>query len=109
MEGIRMEEAENAIWEEIETIRTEKVDARELRKNIHKMESAISFSRLSSLNNAMNLAYFEMIGNVKEMNAEIKHYKAVRQEDILSVASQSFTKEKSNTLYYFSQNQEKLS
>lgn len=109
MEGIRMEDAENAIWEEIETIRTEKVDARELRKNIHKMESAISFSRLSSLNNAMNLAYFEMIGNVKEMNAEIKHYKAVRQEDILRVASQSFTKEKSNTLYYFSQNQEKLS
>lgn len=105
MKGVKMEDAEKAIWEEIEVIRTELVEARELRKNIHKMESAISFSRLSSLNNAMNLAYFEMIGNASEINKEIKRYKAVRQEDIRRVAAESFIRPKSNTLYYLSDNQ----
>ncbi len=100
MEGVRMEDAEAAVWQELSEIASQLADSRELRKNIHKMESAISFSRLSSLTNAMNLAYFELISHASEINADTKKYKAVRLEDIQRIADETFKPEKSSTLYY---------
>lgn len=100
MEGVKMQDAEEAIWNELELITKELPSPRELQKNKNKIASALHFSRLSSLNNAMNLAYFELLGNVNEINQELKQYQKVKPADLTRIAKKTLRREKSNTLYY---------
>lgn len=100
MRGISMETAEAAIWHELELISRELPSLREVQKNKNKIASAIHFSRLSSLNNVMNLAYFELLGNAANINHELKLYQQVKPSDLSRVAQEMFKREKSSTLYY---------
>jgi zinc protease len=104
MKNVKMEDAEHAIWEELNLIANQLPSSRELQKNRNKIASAIHFSRLSSLNNAMNLAYFELIEQAEEINKEIEQYQKVKPEDLSRIAKKTFVQEKSNTLYYYSVN-----
>lgn len=98
--GISMEVAEVAIWEELDRISTELVPDAELTKVKNKMESTMVFSEMSLLDKAMNLAYFELLGDANELNLETQKYLDVNSEEIRSQAKQIFRKENSSTLYY---------
>ena len=98
--GISMEVAEAAIWEELDRISTELVPDAELTKVKNKMESTMVFSEMSLLDKAMNLAYFELLGDANELNLETQKYLDVNSEKIRSQAKQIFRKENSSTLYY---------
>ncbi len=98
--GISMEVAEAAIWEELDRISTELVPDAELTKVKNKMESTMVFSEMSLLDKAMNLAYFELLGDANELNLETQKYLDVNSEEIRSQAKQIFRKENSSTLYY---------
>ncbi len=98
--GIEPEQAEAAIWEEITKLKTELVPADELTKVKNKMESTMVFSEMNLLDTAMNLAFFELLGDGSEINYETGKYLAVTAEDIRVQAQQIFRKENSSTLYY---------
>ncbi|MDP2413555.1 pitrilysin family protein [Daejeonella sp.] len=98
--GISMEVAEAAIWKELERISTELVTEAELTKVKNKMESTMVFSEMSLLDKAMNLAYFELLGDAEQLNSETQKYLDVSAEEIRSQAAQIFRKENSSTLYY---------
>jgi predicted Zn-dependent peptidase len=98
--GISMEVAEAAIWEELDRISTELVPEAELTKVKNKMESTMVFSEMSLLDKAMNLAYFELLGDANELNSETQKYLDVNSEEIRSQAKHIFRKENSSTLYY---------
>ncbi len=98
--GISMEVAEAAIWKELERISTELVPEAELTKVKNKMESTMVFSEMSLLDKAMNLAYFELLGDANGLNSEIQKYLDVSAEEIRAQAAQIFRKENSSTLYY---------
>ena len=98
--GISMDVAEAAIWEELDRISTELVPDAELTKVKNKMESTMVFSEMSLLDKAMNLAYFELLGDANELNLETQKYLDVNSEEIRSQAKQIFRKENSSTLYY---------
>lgn len=98
--GVSMEQAEAAIWEELNRISTELVPEDELTKVKNKMESTMVFSEMSLLDKAMNLAYFELLGDANELNVETQKYLNVSAEDIRNQAKQIFRKENSSTLYY---------
>ncbi|SDL66773.1 Predicted Zn-dependent peptidase [Daejeonella rubra] len=98
--GVSMELAEAAIWEELDRISTELVPDAELTKVKNKMESTMVFSEMSLLDKAMNLAYFELLGDANELNSETQKYLDVSSEEIRSQAKHIFRKENSSTLYY---------
>jgi zinc protease len=98
--GVSMELAEAAIWEELNRISTELVPEDELTKVKNKMESTMVFSEMSLLDKAMNLAYFELLGDAEQLNVETQKYLDVSAEDIRNQAKHIFRKENSSTLYY---------
>ncbi len=98
--GVSMDVAESAIWTELERMKNETVPDQELTKVKNKMESTMVFSEMSLLDKAMNLAYFELLGDAGKLNAETSKYLAVSGEEIQVQARHIFRKENSSTLYY---------
>jgi len=103
-EGVSMDDANKAIEEVVNEIAKEKISDDELTKVKNKIEALMTFSDTNILNRAMNLAYFEMLGNPDEVNKEIDKYKAVTADKLQQVASKVFRKENCNTIRYFSNN-----
>jgi len=104
VKGIRMEDAEKAVEEELEKMRTEKVTTTELQKVKNKVESLIAFEDMSLTNRANSLAFYELLGDAGQMNHELEKYNVVTAEDILHESRIIFRPENSNTLYYYSKN-----
>ncbi len=102
MPGIRMEQAEQAIYSELEKLTNGFVFDYELQKVTNKIESTIIFSETNVLNKAMNLAKFAHLGDVSYIQKEIENYTKVSSKDIQRVASQLFKESNDSTLYYYS-------
>lgn len=99
-EGIVMEDAEAAVWEELYKIAAEEVTETELTKVKNKSESIMVFAEMSLLDKAMNLAYYELLGDAADLNTEIDKYLAVTAPKIQHAAKQTFVREQCSTLYY---------
>ncbi len=100
---ISMEEAEAAIWLELNRMKNEVVPADELTKVKNKSESTMVFSEMALLDKAMNLAYFELLGDADLLNQEIGKYLAVDAGQIQEQANKLFRKDNSTTLVYLAQ------
>jgi len=104
VKGLKIEDAENAVEEQLDKIKNELVSEEELQKVKNKTESMIAFEDMSVMNRANSLAYYELLGDASWMNFELEKYGSVTTEDILEESRRIFRKENSNTLYYLSQN-----
>ncbi len=100
VKGISLEEAEKAIWEELEIIKNEEVSPDELEKVKNKYESEQIFNNMNYLNVATNLAMFELLGDAEDINKEVEKYRSVDSNHILSVAKKAFTSINCSILYY---------
>ena len=98
--GVTLEAAEKAIWTELDRLKKELVAQDELIKVKNKVESTMVFSEMSLLDKAMNLAFFELLGDANLINTEIEKYLRVSPEDVKQEAQRIFRKENSSTLYY---------
>ncbi len=98
--GVTFEQAEAAIWDELNKIASEKVSDYELQKVKNKVESTLVFSEINYLNKAMNLATHELLGDAEDINKEVEKYQQVTPESVLRVASDLFQKSNCSTIYY---------
>lgn len=98
--GVTMEEAEAALWEELERLVNEPISQAELEKIVNKSESSLVFSEVSVLNKAINLAFFELVGDATLINREVQLYENVTVDDMHRVAKALFLKENCSKLYY---------
>lgn len=98
--GVEMETAEKAIWEELGQMTHTLVSEDELTKVKNKSESIMLFAEMNLLDKAMNLAYYELLGDAQLLNIEIDKYLNITAEQIKQAAVTTFVKEKSSTLYY---------
>ncbi|MEJ5995383.1 pitrilysin family protein [Pedobacter sp. Du54] len=98
--GVEKDIAEQAIWKELEKISNEMVSDLELTKVKNKSESIMAFSEMNLLDKAMNLAYYELLGDANLLNTEMQKYALITAEQIKEAAKETFVKEKSSTLYY---------
>lgn len=98
--GVTMEQAEAAIWAELEKMCTTLVTEKELTKVKNKSESIMVFAEMSLLDKAMNLAYYELLGDAELLNSEIDKYLKIDAQQIQEIAQETFQKKKSSTLYY---------
>lgn len=98
--GVDIAKAEAAIWGELEQICTELLSDKELEKIKNKVESNLIFSESSILNKAINLAFFEVLGDVGRINEEAKMYENISAEDIQRIAQGLLQRDNCSILYY---------
>ncbi len=99
--GISMDDAENAILEEIALLKQIVIGPDELQKLKNKAESTFLFAELNLINKAMVLAQMELLGDAGLINGELMKYQSVTAEDMLRVAQYTFLDSNSSILYYF--------
>ena len=102
--GVTLQQADEAIWTVLNDLKTNLLPERELNKIFNKLESSTVFGEMNLLNRAMNIAYFELLGDANELNTEIEKYRAVTNADISNYAEKVFTKENCSSLFYYSKN-----
>ncbi len=105
LDGISIDEAEKAIHSQLEKLKIEEIPGEELVKVKNKLESSLVFSEISVLNKAMNLGFYELLGDAQLANLEIKKYRKVTSGQMQTVAQELFDGQNSSTLYYLSKNQ----
>jgi zinc protease len=101
MPEVKMEDAENAIWAELEKLKADKIAEREMQKLKNKIESTTVFEEIGVLNKAMNLAQFELLGDANGINLEVAKYQSLTVDDLNSSACTVFRKENCSTLRYY--------
>jgi len=94
------EAAEAAFLEEIESLQNEVVPAYEIEKVKNKFEANTLFGELNVMNKAMNLGFYEMLGDLPLINREVALYRAVDAERIQEFSHRIFRPENSSTLLY---------
>ncbi len=100
LNGISMEDAEKAIEEELEKIKTDVIEIKELHKVQNKIETTIVFSEMNIMSKALNFAVAELLGDASDVNNETKKYLNVTVAMLKEQANQIFRKENCSTLYY---------
>lgn len=99
-DGVTFEEAEQAVWHELDTLKRVAVPDEELNKVRNRSESERTFNNISYLNRAINLAQLELIGQDPTLDDELTRYCSVTAEDIKHTSRKIFTKKNCSVLYY---------
>jgi len=100
LEGADMEKAKLLIWAQLQKLKDEKVGAEELQKVKNSMISQLAFSEVSITNKAINLAYYEMLGDLNLINGQEAEIDTVTVEDIQRVANEIFKMENCSEVVY---------
>lgn len=103
MKNITMQDAENAIQDEISKLQADYIAESELEKVKNRVEALMEFSEMRVLDKAMNLAYYELLGDAAQVNTLISRYAVVTLDGIRKEAQRIFRPENCSTLYYYSE------
>lgn len=95
-----VEIANSAIETELKKISENILEERELDKVKNKIESALIFGEMGIGNKALNLAYFEMLGDASMINSQKKAYEKINPQLIKKLASEIFSNQNCSTIYY---------
>ena len=96
---VKMETANKAVTDCLYQM-TESIAESELQKVKNKMEAYATFGETNVQNRAMNLAYFDMLGDANQVNHELEKYQAVNLAQIQRIAEEIFQEKKSSTIQY---------
>lgn len=99
-DGIDIKKAEAEVFNELEKASTKHVTNPELKKARNRFESLRLMSYISHGNKAFGLAFHELLGDADGINSEIAKYLSVTEEDIMEVASRTFTPANCSIIYY---------
>lgn len=99
-----METAREAIWEELELLTKEPIDQYEFQKIKNKIEASQTYAEVGILSKAINLAYYELLGNAEMLNQQIEKYFSQTIEQVQEESRKLFALEKASELNYLSQN-----
>ena len=94
------QEAEEALWAEIEDLKRANISDYELEKVKNKFEANTLFGEINVMNKAMNLGYYSMIGDMSLINREVEIYRSLSKEEVADFSQRIFTVDNSSTLIY---------
>ena len=100
--GVSIEKAEEAVFTELEKLNSTLIHEREMNKVKNKVESSLMFAEMSILDKSMNLAYFELLGDIDLINKEIGNYLRVTAQDIQRLTKEVLRKTNCSSLHYCS-------
>ena len=99
-EGVTLEQAEQAVWDELDTLKRNTIEPEELNKVRNRSESERTFNNINYLNRAIALAQMELIGQDRDLTDELARYCAVTAEEVQRTARKIFTKKNCCVLHY---------
>ncbi len=108
MDGISFGTAEEAVAEAIEDLKNVPVPDEEMEKVKNKYESSMVFSNTNVLNKAMNLGFYELLGDANSINNEVKLYNSVVSEMVMDAATDYMKPANCSSLLYKSKKSGKL-
>jgi zinc protease len=100
--GISIEHAHEALLDEINQFTSNPPSVEELEKVKNKIEATRLYTHSDILHKAMDLAYYELMGDAGNINDEIAKYREISTTGIMETAAALFTPGNSSTLYYCS-------
>ncbi len=100
IKGVKMDVAEKSIENELTLIKNNDITEYELTKVKNKVETILELSEINVLNKAMNLSFYELLGNAEDINLETEKYSKVSIEQIKNIANNIFKETNCSTLYY---------
>ena len=104
VKGVKVEDAETALEEELSKLKAKAVSEDELQKVKNKTESIIAFEDMSIMNRANSLAFYELLGDADLMHTELSRYNKITVADILEESNTIFKETNCSTLWYLSKN-----
>jgi predicted Zn-dependent peptidase len=108
MKDVKMNVAEEAVNEVLDELKNEgAVSDHELEKVKNKFESTTVFSNTSILNKAINLSFYELLGDADLINKEPEAYRNIDHKMVCEAAARFLVPENCSTLYYKSLMKEK--
>ena len=99
------EEAEEALLSEARMLcSSENISDYELEKVKNKFEANTLFGELNVMNKAMNLGFYEMLGDLELINKEVDIFRSVTKEQVASFCRNTLTDSGCSTLIYRAKN-----
>jgi zinc protease len=100
MDGVSFQIAEEAVTEVIEELKKVPIPDDEMQKVRNKFESSTLFSNTSVLHKAMNLGFYELLGDANAINNELKVFNEVNPEMVMEASGKYFSPYNCSTLHY---------
>ena len=94
------QEAERALWGELEELMAGNVSDYEMEKVKNKFEANMLMGEINVMNKAMNLGFYAMIGDLDLLNSEANIYRSIDRQELMSFARRCFVERNSSTLIY---------
>jgi len=104
MKGVTITEAEENVRMVVDELKSGIISDEEMEKVKNRFESSHVISNTSILNKAMNISYYELLGNPGLINLEVERYRAVSREMVRDAAIKYLNNNNSSTLHYLSKN-----
>ena len=98
--GITPEQVEEAFRREIRSLEQGEATPYEIEKVKNKFEANTLFGEINVMNKAMNLGFYEMLGDLGLINREVALYRAVDNDAIRDFCRRTFREENVSTLIY---------
>ena len=95
-----VETGEEALWDELRRLCEVPVGEYELEKVKNKFEAETIFGELNVMNKAMNLGFYEMVGDLELVNREVEVYRGFCSSRLVEEARATFVSGRSSTLVY---------
>ena len=89
-QGVSLQQADEAIEEELGRLCRESASEQEISKMVHKFETGYLFSNLSYVDKAANLSYFELIDAAESIDREVEKYYRITPESLQKTAQAVF-------------------
>ena len=102
VKGVKMEDAEKAVEEELNALMEEGITDFELQKVKNKAESAMAFEDMGLMNRASSIAMYELLGDANLINTELASYQKVTAKEIVELSKTIFNPNNCSTMYYLS-------
>ncbi len=100
--NVSMKDADEAISEEIEKMKTSLPEGKEIEKVKNKFEANYIYNNTETLNRAIHLSFYDLLGDAGFVNHEVENYRSVTPEQVQQTANNVFKKQNCSTLYYHS-------
>jgi zinc protease len=97
---VSFKDADTAIEETLHEIQTKPLEENELEKVKNKWITNKLFEDLNVLNKAMNLCYFELLGDISLHDMELEKYKSVTANELINSAKKVLRPNNCSTIYY---------
>ncbi len=103
-ENINIDDAEKAVFDELEAVIETPVDNLEFEKLLNQIEAQHVFGETNCLHVAMNLAFYAMLGKPELINTELNDYNTLTANDLQREAKRIFKRSNCTSLHYMALN-----